>query len=82
MKKTNEQLLWEFSRDGHQPGIVSPVHGVDLSEVTPQRAPCPHLYSDHGVHIRRDLWKVTMTLFFGLDKFIDKKQKQSPSTRR
>ena len=31
------------------PGVRGPVHGVDLGEMPPERAPGPHLYAAHGL---------------------------------
>lgn len=37
------------------PGIRSPVHGIDFSQMSPQCSSCTHLDSPHGVNISCDL---------------------------
>lgn len=40
-----------------KPGICAPVHGIDLSQVAPQRPPGAHLDSSHWVDVVCDLRK-------------------------
>lgn len=40
------------------PGIRSPVHGIDFSQMSPQCSSCTHLDSPHGVNISCDLENV------------------------
>lgn len=37
------------------PGITPPVHCIDLGQVAPESAACPHLYSAHRVQTSSDL---------------------------
>lgn len=39
------------------PGICSPMHGIDFSQMTPQRSSCTHLDSSNRVNISCNLQK-------------------------
>lgn len=51
------------------PGICSPMHGIDFSQMTPQRSSCTHLDSADGVNISCDLqnnkyWLISDQILF------------------
>ena len=56
-----DKMRVSVKRRWNVPGFFPPVHGVYLGQVTPQRAPGPHLNSTYGFHITGRLGQCGVT---------------------